>query len=120
MARISVIAVALAIAGPALGQPVLKSEPPMGALREGQRVLVDNGSCPQGQILELIGGNHVEAGGRLQIRRIRRCIARAADRAQAVSRKEKVPPPKSVSRRESVPQPKSGSSVSEAPPSPSE
>ena len=77
MQRVSLAALALtATAGAALGQPVLRSEPPMGALRQGQRVLVDDGSCPKGQIQEVIGGNHVEAGGKLRIRRIRRCIAR--------------------------------------------
>ena len=50
----------------------------MGALKEGQRVLVDDGSCPKGQIKEVIGGNHTEVGGNKQVRRIRRCIARGA------------------------------------------
>ncbi len=53
---------------------VLKREPPMGALKERQRVLVDDGSCPAGQIKEVIGGNHVKAGGHKQIERSRRCI----------------------------------------------
>jgi hypothetical protein len=55
---------------------VLKKEPPMGALREGQVVLVDDGSCPAGQIKEVTGGNHVAAGGFKHIVRTRRCIAR--------------------------------------------
>ena len=42
---------------------VLKREPPMGQLREGQVVLVDDGSCPAGQIKQVTGGNHVKAGG---------------------------------------------------------
>jgi len=28
----------------------LKREPPMGALKEGQVVLVDDGTCPSGQV----------------------------------------------------------------------
>jgi hypothetical protein len=36
---------------------VLKSEPGEGQLRPGQRVLVDDGSCPAGQIKEVIGGS---------------------------------------------------------------
>jgi hypothetical protein len=55
---------------------ILKQEPPMGALKEGQRVLVDNGSCGRGKILEVIGGNHVEAGGYKRTKRTKRCIAR--------------------------------------------
>jgi hypothetical protein len=53
---------------------VLKKEPPMGALRESQVVLVDDGSCPAGQIKEVTGGNHVAAGGFKHIVRTRRCI----------------------------------------------
>jgi hypothetical protein len=48
----------------------------MGQLREGQRVLVDDGSCPPGQIKEVIGGNHVKVGGTKHIERTRRCIPR--------------------------------------------
>jgi len=51
-----------AIASPALAE-VLKKEPPMGQLREGQTVLVDDGSCPAGQIKKVTGGNHVSVGG---------------------------------------------------------
>ena len=54
----------------------LSREPPMGALKEGQRVLVDDGTCPHGQIKEVVGGNHVKAGGWKHIERRRRCIAR--------------------------------------------
>jgi uncharacterized protein DUF6719 len=53
---------------------VLKKEPPMGQLREGQTVLVDDGSCPLGQIKEVIGGNHVSVGGTKHILRTRKCI----------------------------------------------
>lgn len=54
----------------------LKSEPPMGGLREGQRVLVDDGTCGRGKIKEVIGGNHVKSAGFKQVARIRRCISR--------------------------------------------
>lgn len=64
-----------AIASPALAE-VLKREPPMGQLREGQTVLVDDGSCPAGQIKEVIGGNHVKVGGTKHIERTRKCIPR--------------------------------------------
>jgi hypothetical protein len=55
---------------------VLKTEPKMGALKEGQRVLVDNGKCPKGQVMEVIGGNHTKAGGTKKIERSRKCVAR--------------------------------------------
>ena len=55
---------------------VLGSEPPMGALKPGQRVLVDDGSCPKGRIKEVIGGDHVKVGGKGTVVRKRRCIAR--------------------------------------------
>ena len=55
---------------------VLKSEPPMGQLKENQRVLVDDGTCPPGQILEVVGGNHQKVGGTKLIERRKRCIPR--------------------------------------------
>jgi hypothetical protein len=79
MARIMPVAVVLAVglgaATASLGQ-TLRREPPMGKLREGERVLVDDGRCPSGQIMEVIGGNHVKVGGNKHIERTRRCIAR--------------------------------------------
>ena len=61
-------------ASAALAQTVLTREPPLGALKEGERVLVDDGSCPRGQIKEVIGGNHVNVGGTKRVERVRRCI----------------------------------------------
>ncbi len=55
---------------------VLKKEPPMGQMREGQITLVDDGTCPAGQIKQVIGGNHVSVGGTKHILRTRRCIPR--------------------------------------------
>ena len=55
---------------------MLKREPAMGKLKLGQRVLVDDGRCPSGQIMEVVGGDHVKAGGTQQIERKRRCIPR--------------------------------------------
>jgi hypothetical protein len=71
---LAVILLTLA-AGPGLAQ-TLKHEPPMGGLKENQRVLVDDGTCPAGQIKQVIGGNHVKVGGTKRIERTRRCIAR--------------------------------------------
>jgi uncharacterized protein DUF6719 len=61
---------------PVLAQQTVKREPPMGALREGQRVLVDDGSCGPGKIKEVSGGNYVRYGGTKNIVRERRCISR--------------------------------------------
>ena len=50
----------------AAGLPVLAKDPEQGHLRPGQQVLVDDGSCPAGQIKELTGGTNrqceVDAG----------------------------------------------------------
>lgn len=73
---VSVATVAAVIAAfPAQAQ-VLKTEPKMGALKEGQRVLVDNGKCPAGQVMEVIGGNHTKVGGTKKIERSRKCVPR--------------------------------------------
>jgi hypothetical protein len=55
---------------------VVKREPPMGEMTLGQRLLVDDGSCPRGQIKEVIGGDHVNVGGTQHIVRKSRCIPR--------------------------------------------
>ena len=64
-----------AIASPALAE-VLKREPPMGQLREGQTVLVDDGSCPAGQVKKVTVYNHVSVGGTKHILRTHKCIPR--------------------------------------------
>lgn len=48
---------------------VLKREPGAGKIETGARVLVDDGSCPKGEIKEVIGGSGSSG-------RIRRCVAR--------------------------------------------
>ena len=54
----------------------LKREPAMGAMQEGEIVLVDDGSCPKGQIKRVVGGNHVKVGGYKQVVRTRSCVPR--------------------------------------------
>jgi hypothetical protein len=54
----------------------VKQEPPMGAMREGQVLLVDDGSCPAGQIKRVVGGNHTKVGGTKQIVRTSSCVPR--------------------------------------------
>ncbi|MEY2531194.1 MAG: hypothetical protein QOI96_1279 [Verrucomicrobiota bacterium] len=64
----------IAVLDPAVAQ--VKREPAMGAMREGEVVLVDDGSCPKGQIKRVVGGNHVKVGGNKQILRTRSCVDR--------------------------------------------
>ena len=72
------VAFAFAIALSVIASPVmaeiLKKEPAMGQLREGEVVLVDDGSCPSEQIKQVIGGNHVKVGGTKHIVRTYKCI----------------------------------------------
>ena len=75
--RTALIGLALAIIpAVALAATILKNEPPMGALKEGQVVMVDDGSCPSGQIKRVIGGNHTRVGGTKNIVRQQSCVPR--------------------------------------------
>ena len=66
---------AMAVATPSFAVTV-KQEPPMGAMREGQVLLVDDGTCPAGQIKRVVGGNHTKVGGTKQIVRTSSCVPR--------------------------------------------
>ena len=50
---------------------MLKAEPPFGKVSEGEHVLVDYGTCPKGDIKEIVGGNIVK-----EIARKSYCIPR--------------------------------------------
>jgi hypothetical protein len=50
-------AAAFLLADAASAQEILKREPPAGGLNPGQKILVDNGRCPKGQVMEVTGGN---------------------------------------------------------------
>ena len=54
-----VLSVAVLVATPAFAgnQKILKHEPPAGAVAPGKRALVDDGTCPPGQLLQVIGGS---------------------------------------------------------------
>lgn len=66
-------ALALLIATPALAQQVQVSrEQDIVDLRLGQRVLVDDGSCPAGQIKEVAGAKMTATG----VARSAKCIPR--------------------------------------------
>lgn len=57
--------------------PILTEAPGRGALREGQRVLVDDRTCPAGQVREIIGGSNTgQRGGGSAAPRQSRCIPR--------------------------------------------
>ncbi len=70
------------VATPAGAEPAsayLAQEPPMGKLGQGVRVLVDDRTCPDGEIKEVIGGNFYWPDGTMKkdgAPRIRRCIPR--------------------------------------------
>ena len=67
--RISLVTAALLLSVGAAQSQVLKSEPTEGNLPTGKRVLVDDGTCPAGQINEVTGGSKTE-----HIARFSRCI----------------------------------------------
>ena len=54
----------------------VKREQPMRAMREGEVVLVDDGSCPKGPIKRVVGGNYVKVGGTKNIVRMSQGKAR--------------------------------------------
>ncbi|TAK49964.1 MAG: hypothetical protein EPO23_01715 [Xanthobacteraceae bacterium] len=60
----------------ASAQTLPHQEPPEGELRLGQRVLVDDGSCPAGQIKQVTGARLTPSG----VIRTRECIPRKARR----------------------------------------
>jgi hypothetical protein len=53
---------------------ILTREPAPGELRLGQRVYVDDGSCPAGQVKEVAGANLTASG----VVRSRQCVARTS------------------------------------------
>ena len=55
-----------------LAVTIVTREPDPGELRLGQRVYVDDGTCPAGQIKEVAGANLTSSG----VTRIRQCVAR--------------------------------------------
>ena len=64
-----VMAFLFMLAGGEAHAQILKNEPGDGALPRGKRVLVDDGSCPAGQIKEVIGGSKID-----HVARSSRCI----------------------------------------------
>ena len=58
--------------GLASRQTILKQEPAKGTLATGKKVLVDDGTCPAGQIKE-VSGSQMTADG---VVRTRKCVPR--------------------------------------------
>ena len=66
------IAAALFVWAQTASAQTLTTEREIGELRLGQRVLVDDGTCPAGQVKEVAGANMTAAG----VTRARRCVPR--------------------------------------------
>lgn len=78
-ARTPPIPAANAPAGAEPASGYLAEEPPMGKLGQGVRVLVDDRTCPDGEIKEVVGGNFYWPDGTKKKEgtlRTRRCIPR--------------------------------------------
>jgi hypothetical protein len=71
--RISLVTAALLLLTAAAHSQILKNEPTMGNFPTGKRVLVDDGTCPAGQIKEVTGGSKTQ-----NIARSSRCIPRGS------------------------------------------
>ncbi len=56
LVALAVVAAGLALAATASAQTIYRRQPANGMLRAGEKVLVDNGRCPKGQILEVTAG----------------------------------------------------------------
>jgi hypothetical protein len=73
VARIVVCSVVLlGLTAVPLSAQQVSREPDIVGLRLGQRVLVDDGTCPAGQVKEVLGAQMTPAG----IARTSKCIAR--------------------------------------------
>lgn len=66
----------LAFVSPALAVEQVQREQDIGDIRLGQRVLVDDGTCPAGQIKEVVGARMTANG----VQRTLRCIPRITRR----------------------------------------
>jgi hypothetical protein len=63
---------AAALSAPAAADQIFSREQDVPEVRLGQRVMVDDGSCPAGQIKEISGTKLTEAG----VTRARKCVSR--------------------------------------------
>ena len=58
----------------------VSQEPPPGALRAGEKVLVDDGTCPADQIKEVTGGRNLSSNHASGAPRSKKCIPRSSVR----------------------------------------
>jgi hypothetical protein len=65
----------VALGPPASATIKVNQEPPTGHLHYGQHLLSDDGSCPTGQIEELVSGRSAKG-----VKRLRRCVHRSRAR----------------------------------------
>ena len=63
---------AIALAAPAFADQVFPREQDVPEVRLGQRVMVDDGSCPAGQLKEITGTKLTTTG----VTRVRKCVPR--------------------------------------------
>lgn len=63
-----------ALSGSAAAAPPLSYEPT--DLRAGQKVRVDDGTCPNGHVKEVVGSAVRQNNGTVIIKRIRNCVRR--------------------------------------------
>lgn len=75
---LSAILASLALATPALAIDQVAREQDIIELRLGQRIQVDDGSCPTGQIKEVSGTTLTTAG----VTRVRKCVPRAGTKTR--------------------------------------
>ncbi|MGM4928143.1 DUF6719 family protein [Tardiphaga sp. 619_E2_N8_5] len=75
---LSGILASLALARPALAIDQVNREQDIVDVRLGQRILVDDGSCPTGQIKEVSGTTLTTSG----VTRVRKCVPRAGTKTR--------------------------------------
>jgi len=63
---------AIALVTPAFADPAFPREQDIPEVRLGQRVMVDDGSCPAGQLKEITGAKLTATG----VTRTRKCVPR--------------------------------------------
>ena len=72
---------------PAFTNQILTAEPAIGQLPTGAKVLVDDGTCPAGQLKQVVGGNVTTGQPRL-----RSCVARPGDTPTVIAPPASGPP----------------------------
>ena len=75
---LSGLLVSVALATPALAIDQVARDQDIVELRLGQRILVDDGSCPTGQIKEVSGTTLSTSG----VTRVRKCVPRAGTKTR--------------------------------------